>query len=52
MKANPDIYYLLVNNKIEPYPIKVGNNRIASSKYERLQSIKVDQQLILNEHIQ
>lgn len=36
MKAKPDKYYLLVNNTIESYPIKVSNKRIANSKYEKL----------------
>ena len=31
MKANPDQYYFLVNNKIESYPIKVHNKMKAAN---------------------
>ena len=41
MKANPDKYHLLINNTKERFQIKIGNETISNSKYEKLLGVKV-----------
>ena len=35
MKANPDKYHLLINNTKESFQIKIGNETVSNSKYEK-----------------
>ena len=51
MKANPDKYRLLINNTKESFQIKIGNETIRNSKYEKLLGVTVDNELIFNEHV-
>ena len=46
MKANLDKYYLLTNNTKESFQIKIGNEAVRNSKYEKLLGVKVDHELI------
>ena len=41
MKANPDKYHLLINNTKERFQIKIGNETLSNSKYEKLLGVKV-----------
>ena len=45
MNANPDKYHLLINNTKEIFKIKIGNETVSNSKYEKLQGVKVDNEL-------
>ena len=49
MKANPDKYHLLINNTKESFQIKIGNETVSNSKYEKLLRVKVDHELSFNE---
>ena len=40
MKANPDKYHLLINNTKESFQIKIGNETVSNSKYEKLLGLK------------
>ena len=51
MKVNPDKYHLLINNTKESFQIKISNETVNNSKYEKLQGFKVDHELNFNEHI-
>ena len=51
MKANPDKYYLLINNTKEGFQIKISNETVSNSKYEKLLGVKVDHELNFNEHL-
>ena len=51
MKVNHGKYQLLINNTKESFQIKIGNETVSNSKYEKLLGIKVDHQLNLNEHV-
>ena len=51
MKANPDKYHLLINNTKESFQIKIGNEIVSNSKYEKLLGVRVDHELNFNEHI-
>ena len=51
MKANPDKYQLLINNTKESFQIKIDNETVSNSKYEKLLGVKVDQEWNFNEHI-
>ena len=51
MKANPDKYQLLINNTTESFQIKIGNETVSNTKYEKLLGIKVDHELNSNEHV-
>ena len=51
MKANPDKYHLLINNTKESFQIKIGNETVSNSKYEKLLGVKVDHELNFNEHV-
>ena len=50
MKANPDKYHLLINNSKESFQIKIGNETVTYSKYEKLPRVKIDHELNFNEH--
>ena len=51
MKANPDKYHLLINNSKESFQIKIGNETVSNSKYEKLLGVKIDHELNFNEHV-
>ena len=51
MKVNPDKYHLLINNTKESFQIKIGNETVTNSKYEKLLEVKVDHELNFNEHV-
>ena len=51
MKANPDKYYLLMNNTEERFQIKFRNETVSNSKYGNLLGIKVDHELNFNQHV-
>ena len=51
MKANPDKYYLLKNNTKESFQIKIGNETISNSKYEKLLGVKIDNELNFIENV-
>ena len=51
MKVNPDKYHLLINNTKESFQIKIGNETVSNSKYEKLLGVKVDHELNFNEHV-
>ena len=51
MKVHPDKYHLLINNTKENFQIKIGNETVSNSKYEKLLRVKVDQELNFNELI-
>ena len=51
MKVNPDTYHLLINNIKESFQIKIGNKTVSNSKYKKLLGVKVDHELIFNEHV-
>ena len=51
MKANPDKYHLLINNTKESFQIKIGNETVSNSKYEKLLGVKIDHELNFNEHV-
>ena len=36
MKANPEKYHLVINNTKECFQVKIGNETVTSSKYEKL----------------
>ena len=40
MKANPDKCHLLINNTKESFQIKIGNETVSKSKYEKLLRLK------------
>ena len=51
MKANPDKYHLLINNTEESFQIKIGNETVTNSKYEKLLGVRIDYELNINEHV-
>ena len=51
MKANPDKYQLIINNTKESFQIKIGNETVSNSKYEKLLGVQVDHELNFNEHV-
>ena len=51
MKANPNKYHLLINITKESFQIKIGNETVSNSKYEKLLGVKVDHELNFNEHV-
>ena len=51
MKTNSDKYHLLINNTKESFQIKIGNETVGNSKYEKLLGVKVDHELSFNEHV-
>ena len=50
-KANPDKYHLLINNTKESFQIKIGNETVSNSKYEKMLGVKKDHELNFNEHV-
>ena len=40
MKGNPDKYHLLINNTKENFQVKIGNETVSNSKYEKLLGLK------------
>ena len=40
MKANPDKYHLLIKNTKESFQIKICNETVSNSKYEKLLGLK------------
>ena len=36
MKANPEKYHLVINNTKECFQVKIGNETVTNSKYEKL----------------
>ena len=50
MKTNLDKYHLPINNTKESFQIKIGNEKVSNSKYEKLLGVKVDHKLNFNEH--
>ena len=51
MNVNPDKYHLLMNNIKESFQIKIGNETVSDSKYDRLLGVKVDHELNFNERV-
>ena len=51
MKANPDKYHLLINSTKKSFQIKIDNETVSNSKYEKLLGVKVDHELNFNEHV-
>ena len=51
MKANPERYYLLINNTKEDFQTKIGNETVSNSKYEKFLGVKADYKLNFNEHV-
>ena len=51
IKANPGKYRFLINNQKESFEIKIGNETVSNSKYEKLLGVKVDHELNFNEHV-
>ena len=51
MKANPDKYRLLINNTKGRFRIKIGNEAVSNSKYEKLLGVKIDHEFNFNEHV-
>ena len=45
MKANRDKYHLFINNTKESFQIKIGNETVRNSKYEKLLGFKIDHEL-------
>ena len=50
-KANPEKYHLLIHNTKESLQIKIGNETVSKSKYEKLLGVKVDRELNFTEHV-
>ena len=51
MKENPDKCHFLINNTKQSFQIKIGNETVSNSKYEKLLGVKVDHELNFNEHV-
>ena len=51
MKTNPDKYHLLINNIKGSFQIKISNETVSNSTYEKLLGFKIDHELNLNELI-
>ena len=51
MEAKPGKYHLLINYTKESLQIKIGNETVSNSKYEKLLGIKIDHELNFNEHV-
>ena len=48
MKVNPGKYHLLINNTKESFQIKICNETVSNSKYEKLLGVIIDHQLNFN----
>ena len=51
-RQNPDKYHLLINNTKKSFQIKIGNETVSNSKYEKLLGVKVDHELNFNVSLQ
>ena len=51
MKTSHDKYQLLINITKESVQLKIGNETVSNSKYERLLGVKIDHELNFNEHV-
>ena len=51
MKANPEKYNLLINSTKESLHIKIGNETVSNSKYEKLLGVKVNHELNFNKYV-
>ena len=51
IKVKPDKYHLLINNTKKSFQIKIGNETVSNSKYEKLLGVKIDHELNFNEHV-
>ena len=51
MKAYPDKYHSLINNTKESFQVKIRNETVSNSQYEKLLGIKVDHELNFNQHV-
>ena len=51
MRANPEKYDLLINNSTGWFQIKIGNETVTNSKYDKLLGIKIDPELNVNNHV-
>ena len=51
MTAYPDKYHLLISNTKESFQIKIGNETVSNSKYEKLLGVKADHELKFNKHV-
>ena len=51
IKTNPDKYHLLMNVTKKSFKIKIGNETVSNSKYEKLLGVKVSHELNFNEHV-
>ena len=51
LKANTVKHHLPINNTKESFQIKIGNETVSNSKYEKLLGVKVDHELNSNEHV-
>ena len=51
LKANTVKHHLLIKNTKESFQIKIGNETVSNSKYEKLLGVKVDHELNSNEHV-
>ena len=51
MNASPDKYYLLINNTKESFQIKIGNETVSNTKWEKLLGAKVDHELNFSNYI-
>ena len=51
MKTNPGKYHLLINDNKENFQIKIGNETVSNSNYEKLLGVKVDHELNFNKLI-
>ena len=40
MKANPEKYHLVINNTKECFQVKIGNETVTNSKYEKLLGVE------------
>ena len=40
MKANPEKYHLVINNTKECFQVKIGNEIVTNSKYEKLLGVE------------
>ena len=49
LKAKTDKHHLLINNTKESFQIKIGNETVSNSRYEKLLGVKVDHELNSNE---
>ena len=51
MKVNRDKHHFLINKNKESFQIKIDNETVTKSKYEKLLGFKIDHELNFNEHV-